>query len=287
MADSTNDTPRNAPATPDRTAREPVTEPAAAPPPHDDADRTTARRSLARMVAVFALGGALLAVLIAIVMLTLARYGVIDKLTGFSWYVKATYIGAASAGIGLLAIVIAAIRKSTGMARGIAALGIGLVMVAIFYFAVMQPAQSNPFLHDVTTDIDDPPQFSAITLRSDNLDQFEGNEEAWKSAHREGYPALAPVIIDRPPERVIADARAIAEEQGWDIVSFDPDAGRLEAVAYAGYIRFKDDVLVEVTPIADGSTRVDMRSVSQVGGSDLGYNADRIRDFMAQLQLAE
>ncbi|KLE32319.1 hypothetical protein AAW01_11915 [Aurantiacibacter gangjinensis] len=235
----------------------------------------------------FALGGALLAVAIALIMLTLARYGVIGKLTGFQWYVYATYIAGASAVIGLVGLLLAYILKSRGRRRSAGALVVGLAMVGIFYVMVLRPAQSAPFLHDVTTDIDDPPQFSAITLREDNLDQFEGSEEAWKSAHREGYPTLGPVIIDKLPELVIADARAIAEERGWDIVEFDPEAGRLEAVAYAGFIRFKDDVLVEATAIADGSTRVDMRSVSQVGGSDLGYNADRIRSFMAELQTAE
>ena len=85
---------------------------------------------------------------------------------------------------------------------------------------------------------------------------------------------------------MLADARALAEQRGWDIASVDPLSGHMEATAYAGYIRFMDDVIVEVTPIADGSTRVDMRSVSRVGMSDLGYNAERIRDFLRDLQAA-
>ena len=57
-----------------------------------------------------------------------------------------------------------------------------------------------------------------------------------------------------------------------------------EATAYAGYLRFRDDVIVKVSPVVDGSSRVDMRSVSRVGLSDLGYNAARIREFLGELQ---
>ncbi|HYI05060.1 MAG TPA: DUF1499 domain-containing protein, partial [Reyranella sp.] len=46
---------------------------------------------------------------------------------------------------------------------------------------------------------------------------------------------------------------------------------------------FKDDIVIRLTP--EGSfTRVDMRSVSRVGRSDVGTNARRIREFLASLQ---
>ena len=244
---------------------------------------TSGRPSIAWRIGVFALGGAILAILIAMLSLTLARYGVIDKLDGFRWYVKSNYIGGASGLIGLLALVVAAMRKTSGKLSGIIAIVIGLAMVGIFYFAVISPARSNPNLHDATTDLDDPPQFRELTLREDNLAMFDGDEAAWKSLHREGYPNLQPIIVNKAPADVIADARALAEDRGWDIAAYDPAAGRMEATAEAGYIRFYDDVVVEVTPIADGSSRVDMRSVSRVGGSDLGYNAARIREFLIDL----
>ena len=95
------------------------------------------------------------------------------------------------------------------------------------------------------------------------------------------------IIIDRAPEEVLANARALAEERGWEIAAYDAASGHMEATAYAGYIRFMDDVVVEVTPVQDGSTRVDMRSVSRVGVSDLGYNAARIEEFLADLREAE
>ena len=45
---------------------------------------------------------------------------------------------------------------------------------------------------------------------------------------------------------------------------------------------FKDDVVVRVRP--DGnSSRIDVRSLSRVGGGDIGTNAKRVRAFLQRL----
>ena len=248
------------------------------------ANGTNRPTSWSRRIGVVALVGAILAVLVAILATTLARYGVVAKLSGFMWFLYSQAIAAGSALIGVVALAIAFMRKTTKV-PAVAAIALALVMIALFYALVIRPGSAVPPLHDVTTDLDDPPEFRTLTLREDNLVGFNNIEE-WRSAHREGYPDIAPIIIDKAPARVLADARALAEQRGWDIASVDPLSGHMEATAYAGYIRFMDDVIVEVTPIADGSTRVDMRSVSRVGMSDLGYNAERIRDFLRDLQAA-
>ena len=68
----------------------------------------------------------------------------------------------------------------------------------------------------------------------------------------------------------------------------DPQAGTLEATAETLFFRFKDDVVVRVRPdpARAGGSIVDMRSISRVGGSDIGVNAKRIRAFLADLQKA-
>lgn len=45
---------------------------------------------------------------------------------------------------------------------------------------------------------------------------------------------------------------------------------------------FKDDIVIRITPAGSGS-RVDVRSASRVGRSDLGVNAKRIREFLRGL----
>jgi len=44
-------------------------------------------------------------------------------------------------------------------------------------------------------------------------------------------------------------------------------------------------VVIRIRPQAQGS-RVDVRSLSRVGGSDFGVNAQRIRDFLHKLAAA-
>ena len=78
-------------------------------------------------------------------------------------------------------------------------------------------------------------------------------------------------------------AAKVAEDMGWRILDRDDKAGHLEAVDRTLLLGFSDDVVVRVTATEDGS-RVDVRSSSRVGISDLGKNAERIRAFLADLE---
>lgn len=232
----------------------------------------------------FALGGAVLAVLIALIMATLARYDVIGKLPGFMWVFRSALIAAASAVIGLVVLVVGYLRRTGPRWPAGAGLALAVMFIAVLAAQIV-PGMRAPPLHDITTDIDDPPEFETLTLREDNLVPFN-NVGEWQALHRGSYPDIRPIVIEKAPREVLADARALAEQRGWEIASIDPEAGRMEATAFASYLRFRDDVVVTVTPIADGSTRVDMRSVSRVGVGDFGVNAQRIRDFLADLRKA-
>ena len=59
--------------------------------------------------------------------------------------------------------------------------------------------------------------------------------------------------------------------------------GRVEVVATTLWFGFKDDIVIRISPSGSGS-RVDMRSKSRVGRSDLGANAARIRAFLGRLE---
>lgn len=92
------------------------------------------------------------------------------------------------------------------------------------------------------------------------------------------YPDIAPLQTDLSSDAAYQRALAVAQEMGWEIVAADADRRRFEATARTAVFYFADDVVLVVTPQEDGS-RVDMRSVSRVGGSDQGVNAARIRAF--------
>ena len=83
-------------------------------------------------------------------------------------------------------------------------------------------------------------------------------------------------------------AEALARKRGWDVARIDARAGIVEATATTFFFRFKDDVVVRVRPDPGraGGSIVDMRSISRVGGSDIGVNAQRIRAFLADLSAA-
>ena len=86
-----------------------------------------------------------------------------------------------------------------------------------------------------------------------------------------------------PPDRAFARAEAAARSLGWDIAAAVPAEGRIEATATTRWFGFKDDVVIRIAA-APGGSRVDVRSVSRVGKSDLGANARRIRAFLAALR---
>ena len=46
---------------------------------------------------------------------------------------------------------------------------------------------------------------------------------------------------------------------------------------------FKDDVVIVVTNLGEGRSRVDMRSASRFGANDFGMNAKRIFGFLTEL----
>ena len=87
-----------------------------------------------------------------------------------------------------------------------------------------------------------------------------------------------------PPEQAFDRALAVAQQAGWDIVADDRNAGRIEATDTTRWFGFKDDVVVRLIPWGAG-TRVDVRSVSRVGRSDVGTNARRIRQYLSALRL--
>ncbi len=157
-------------------------------------------------------------------------------------------------------------------------------------------ARSLPAIHDITTDLDDVPELSALPVRADNLDNVpdEGRpelaamepEERWKALHREAYGDLEPISVPWSVSETIGRAQTVAEKKGWEIVHVDPARGRLEATDTSLFFRFRDDVAVRAKrdPERPGRTLVDMRSISRVGTSDIGVNARRIRDFLKDLK---
>lgn len=172
--------------------------------------------------------------------------------------------------------------------RGLALALVGVVAGAVT-FAVpwywQGVARSVPPIHDITTDTENPPEFSAVLpLRADarNPPEYAGPEVA--ARQREAYPEIQPLRLAVSPEAAYTRALNAARSLRWEIVAADAEAGRIEATDRTFWFGFADDVVIRITPAAEGGSRVDVRSKSRVGGSDVGANARRIRRFLDRME---
>ena len=81
-------------------------------------------------------------------------------------------------------------------------------------------------------------------------------------------------------------ALVTARRMGWKVVDTNVAEGRIEATDTTFWFGFKDDVVIRIAP-SDHRSRVDVRSVSRVGRSDLGTNARRIQKYLKALTQTE
>jgi uncharacterized protein (DUF1499 family) len=227
-------------------------------------------------------GLTLIALLAGALGLVLARYDLIPKLTGFTGLLVGGLLAALATLAGIAAIVAA--RRAQWPLGGATWIAL-LVALGYAGFIVSRPlaAQGVPPIHDVTTDLANPPAFETLPLRADNLAGV-GTVENWRKLHSAAYGRIQPVTINQPVAAVTARAVQLAEARGWTVAAQDPARGHVEATAAVSFIRFYDDVVLRITPTPDGQgSRIDMRSVSRVGVSDFGVNARRIEEFLAEL----
>jgi uncharacterized protein (DUF1499 family) len=206
------------------------------------------------------------------------RLGLWHFRTGLGFLRYASYLGIGAALLGLVGLAM-------GGARGMAA---AAVLAAIAPIAVpvqfMRTVKALPMIHDITTDPEDPPSFSAVLPArgtTSNPVAYAGAELA--AQQRAAYPDIQPLRLPDPPGPALARASSAARALGWEIVSEDPGRGYLEATDTTTWFGFKDDVAVRVRAEGTGS-RIDVRSTSRVGKSDVGANARRIRRFLDALR---
>jgi uncharacterized protein (DUF1499 family) len=186
-------------------------------------------------------------------------------------------------GLGGTAVCVAALiaRKRLGISLSAAAIATLMFAVPV---AVMVANEATPppgdFINDITTDLEDPPEFAAvIPLRPAGSNPIEYGGPEVAARQRAAHPQVAPVFTDLSKDDAFQRAFETAEALGWAIVSGDLQSGIIEAVDTTRFFRFKDDVVIRIRENGGGS-RVDLRSRSRVGQSDLGKNAKRILAFV-------
>ena len=193
---------------------------------------------------------------------------------------------ATAALVGLLLAVVALILGIRAHARrAMVTAGIALALAGVIAgppVLMAREAMRLPQIHDISTDTENPPRFAAIVPLREGAPNSIAYSAEVAALQKSGYPDIAPVMLDLPPARAFELAERAARAMGWEIVAVSPPDLRIEATATTLLFGFKDDVVIHITPAPQGS-RVDMRSVSRVGHSDLGANARRVRAYLAKL----
>ena len=271
----------------------------------------TRRAKFARISLVLSL----LAVLWLAIAMFGARAGLWKPLTGFSTMTMSamrpigealplpmlpTFLGA----LALAALVATLVRAPrTGWFAALVALAIPAAIFAGL-LGLRSQAESVPFIHDVATDTADPPAFSEAMLARreadealnplhpydvplDTLEQWQGQDsvkgKTLAQLIAEGYPKLdlTTLTSDAEPAVALKAIERAMETRGFADIALDEEAGRVEGTAVVFWYGFRDDVVGRVRPGEDGGSVIDFRSVSRVGLSDLGVNAERVADLRA------
>lgn len=163
-----------------------------------------------------------------------------------------------------------------------------LVSVFVVYQAqsLMNKAKSLPRIHDISTDTEDPPRFQAVVALRQGV---AANDLAFDPRNiplqKTAYPDVQPVFLTQPISQAFELALKAARAMGWKIIHHSEAEGLIEATDTTLFFGFKDDVAIRLRRL-DEQTRIDVRSVSRVGLSDIGANADRILTYLEKVKAA-
>lgn len=207
------------------------------------------------------------------------RFAGIELSQAFGFMTWGVYAAGGALAFAVLWVILAAIGRT----------GEGLVAVVLAVILAVGSAQapvrmrataaSLPLIHDITTDTASPPAFVAIApMRADAPNGVDYATDPAEQA--KGYPDIKTLVSPLPPAALFEKALAAAQELKWNVVSSSREEGRIEATDETLWWGFKDDVVIRIQAEGAGS-KLDIRSMSRVGKSDIGKNAERIRAFLA------
>ena len=202
--------------------------------------------------------------------------------------------------LGLVAVlaIVAIVWNGLKQNRGAMLLGVIALLVplgaAVLFWNAWQNISNNP-IHDVTTNPNDPPMFSdrIVALRQAEdanalkdyrapLDYADGRSTA--ELNRRLYGHLQPLVTDAPVSEAMAEVEEAMREAGFENVEANERAGIVEGTAETFWFGFEDDVVARVRAVEDRGSVIDLRSVSRVGQSDLGKNAERVGELRTAIE---
>ena len=229
-------------------------------------------------LAVWGLRLALIAPVIMLIAGGLYRLRFVDFQIALLAFAIAVLIAGLAALFGLVGAVLGGHGKTT---RAVTALVVALLVLVAPLNTVRQGA-GVPMIHDITTDLEDPPIFVEVPRKRSIGDNSLDIDAEVLAAQKAYYTDIGPTVLPMAKREAFALVREAVDAFDWVVHAEKANLGYIEATASTPFFGFRDDVIIRVTEDTGGA-RVDMRSASRVGLSDLGVNAGRIRDFMAMV----
>ncbi|CAN0495409.1 unnamed protein product [Ectocarpus sp. 12 AP-2014] len=210
------------------------------------------------------------------------RGGLITLGEAFSLLRNGVYAAGGAVAVSIIALLLSMLVRRFPPALMATLVIVGAAALLYVPWQHWQRAQDAPAIHDITTDMQNPPAFEALAgarTAAPNAVDYPGDATARQQ--QSAYPMVKPLVVNAAPQMVLAAAQAEAEEAGWRIARITDS--HIEATATTRWFGFEDDVVIRLTEMENG-VQVDMRSASRLGTSDVGTNAARIEAFLNALE---
>lgn len=218
-----------------------------------------------------------------------AHFGLTTAFLGFQLFLLGLLFGILALILGIVGLLRTR-RPQWRSAHGRAAVAsyLGVILTALLVYLAMN-ARGYPAINDITTDVDNPPQFvQAATFPQNRGRNLAYDKAKYAERQRQGYGALEPLRVPQDPDQCFKEVSTLASDMhGWHVTYSDPKTRSIEGVATSSVFRFNDDFAIQVRPAPEGNgSIVEMRSKSRDGEGDVGANYKRIRSFFGSLSAA-
>ena len=214
-----------------------------------------------------------------------AHWRYVPPFSGFQIFLLGFFLGFVALLLGLIGIF-ATRNPIRAPARPRAVIGTVLGLFAITpVLWIMLTGPKVPPINDITTDFDNPPEFThAQELNANHGRDMKYDKARYADRQLQGYGPLAPLKMPESPDDAFkAVQRTAAQMPTWTITVTDPATRTIEGYSTSGLFHFNDDFMIQVRQGEGGGSLLEMRSKSRDGIGDFGVNHKRIKDFFAAI----
>lgn len=245
-------------------------------------ERPVLAASASRLVAVFALEGVLITLL-------LLRFSLVDFRAGLVALAAVLAVAALALLLACLAFIVIWRGGAPGFGRAFTGFVLAIMLLAPAGLITLR-VLAKPAVNDVTTDAADPPSLEFSRPERRYGANPVGYDPANVGRQQVAFPQIRSLLSDLPPDDLLKLAFRLAREKRWMLVTDLPaepldlgGTGHIDAVVKSVIFGTVDDVSIRVREV-DGRSRVDMRSAARYGPYDFGTNARRVAGFLEELR---